>query len=95
MRQNNNATHDFIIHCKNNIFFEADECNKHIPRKWIVVFWIVRPCNIVRGYKHFGGILEAASTSEISVNFYQATWCNNPEDSHLQCVFPYIHPPLN
>jgi hypothetical protein len=25
----------------------------------------------------------AASTSETSINFYQTTWCNNPEDSHL------------
>jgi hypothetical protein len=28
-------------------------------------------------------MMEAASTSETSVNFYQTTWCNNPEDSHL------------
>jgi hypothetical protein len=28
-------------------------------------------------------IIEAASTSEASVNFYQTAWCNNPEDSHL------------
>jgi hypothetical protein len=28
--------------------------------------------------------MEAASTSETSVNFYQTTWRNNPEDSHLQ-----------
>jgi hypothetical protein len=28
--------------------------------------------------------MEAASTSETSVNFYQTTWCNNPEDSHLR-----------
>jgi hypothetical protein len=26
---------------------------------------------------------EAASTSEILVNFYHSTWCNNAEDSHL------------
>jgi hypothetical protein len=26
---------------------------------------------------------EAANTSETSVNFYQTTRCNNPEDSHL------------
>jgi hypothetical protein len=25
-----------------------------------------------------------ASTSETSVNFYQTTWRNKPEDSHLQ-----------
>jgi hypothetical protein len=27
--------------------------------------------------------MEAASTCETSVNFYQTTWCNNLEDSHL------------
>jgi hypothetical protein len=26
---------------------------------------------------------EAASTSEMSINFYQTAWCNIPEDSHL------------
>jgi hypothetical protein len=29
-------------------------------------------------------MMEAASTSETSVNFYQTTWRNNPEDSYLQ-----------
>jgi hypothetical protein len=28
-------------------------------------------------------MMETASTSETSVNFYQTTWRNNPEDSHL------------
>jgi hypothetical protein len=28
-------------------------------------------------------MMEAASTSETSVNFYRATRRNNPEDSHL------------
>jgi hypothetical protein len=28
-------------------------------------------------------IIRAASTSDMSVNFYQTTWCNNPEDSHF------------
>jgi hypothetical protein len=28
-------------------------------------------------------MMEAASTSEMSVNFYQTTWRNNLEDSHL------------
>jgi hypothetical protein len=27
-------------------------------------------------------MMEAVSTSETLVNFYE-TWCNNPEDSHL------------
>jgi mannose-6-phosphate isomerase class I len=30
-----------------------------------------------------GLIMEAASASDTSVNFYQTTWRNNPEDSHL------------
>jgi hypothetical protein len=29
-------------------------------------------------------MMEAASTSETSVNFYQTTWCYNLEDIHLQ-----------
>jgi hypothetical protein len=28
-------------------------------------------------------MMEAASTSEILVKFYQTTWHNNPENSHL------------
>jgi hypothetical protein len=28
-------------------------------------------------------MMEAASTSGTSVNFYQTTWSYNPEDSHL------------
>jgi hypothetical protein len=28
-------------------------------------------------------MMEAASTTETSVNFYQTTWRNIPEDSHL------------
>jgi hypothetical protein len=28
--------------------------------------------------------MESASTSETSVNFYQTTWRNNSDDSHLQ-----------
>jgi hypothetical protein len=29
-------------------------------------------------------MMEAASTSETSINVYQTTWCNNPEDRHRQ-----------
>jgi hypothetical protein len=32
-------------------------------------------------------IVEVASTSETSVNFYQTTWCNIPEDGHLRAYF--------
>jgi hypothetical protein len=59
----------------------------------ITVFWDVVPCNLVEVYRHFRGscclhhhgilMMEAASTFETSVNFYQATWCNIPEDSDL------------
>jgi hypothetical protein len=28
-------------------------------------------------------VMETASTSEMSENFYQTARCNNPEDSHL------------
>jgi hypothetical protein len=29
-------------------------------------------------------MMEATSTSETSVNFYQTAWSNNPEDSHFR-----------
>jgi hypothetical protein len=29
-------------------------------------------------------MMEAVGTSESSVNFYQTTWCNIPEDSNFQ-----------
>jgi hypothetical protein len=29
-------------------------------------------------------MMDAASASETSVNFYQTTWRKNPEDSHLR-----------
>jgi hypothetical protein len=31
-------------------------------------------------------MMEAASNSETSVNFYQTAWRSNPKDSHLQNV---------
>jgi hypothetical protein len=40
----------------------------------MAVFSVVAPC----------GLVEAASTSETSVHFYQTTRRNNPEDSHLE-----------
>jgi hypothetical protein len=36
-------------------------------------------------------MMEAASTSETSVNFYQTTRRNNPEDSHLHFTLLYIN----
>jgi hypothetical protein len=36
-------------------------------------------------------MMEAVSTSEIWVSFYHTTWCNIPEDSHLQTVLMFLH----
>jgi hypothetical protein len=36
------------------------------------------------GRLHIALVLEAARTSETSVNFYQTTRRNKPEDSHLR-----------
>jgi hypothetical protein len=43
---------------------------------------------ILNNRKNFGSMyntlmMEVASTSEISVNFYQTPWHNSPEDNHL------------
>jgi hypothetical protein len=56
------------------------------------VFWDVAPCSL-ENFTEVSDVLaasiiiarmmEAASTSEMSVNFYQTTRRNSPEDSHL------------
>jgi hypothetical protein len=43
----------------------------------MVVFWVVAPCSLAIAL-----MMEAASTCETLVNFYQTTWRHNPEDSH-------------
>jgi hypothetical protein len=57
----------------------------------MAVFWVVMPFLIAL-------MMEAASTSETLVNFYQTTRRHNPEDSHLRtrrrehlksCIFIY------
>jgi hypothetical protein len=63
----------------------------------MTVFWDVAPCSLVEVYQCFRGAcclthrgaltMEAASASETSVNFYQTTWHNIPEASHLQNIF--------
>jgi hypothetical protein len=45
----------------------------------MAVFWVVGP----RSAYSIALITEAVSTSEKSVNFYQSTRRNNPEDSYL------------
>jgi hypothetical protein len=51
------------------------------------VFWAVTPCSLVEVYQHFRAIIalmmEALSTSETLLNFYQTTLRYNPKDSHL------------
>jgi hypothetical protein len=62
--------------------------------KKMVVFWVVAPCSLVKVYRRFRGLIalmmEAASTSETSVNFYQTTRRNNLEDSHLLSLWPVL-----
>jgi hypothetical protein len=61
----------------------------------MALFWVVVLCSLVEVYHNFRGvcflshrvIMDAASTIETFVNFYQTTWHNNPEDSHLQNIF--------
>jgi hypothetical protein len=61
----------------------------------MAVFWVVAPCSVVEVYQRFTRsllhpssfialMMEAARTFEMLVNFYQTTWCFNPEDSHLR-----------
>jgi hypothetical protein len=54
------------------------------------VFLDVAPYNLIEVYRRCGGacclvalMMEAANTSETSVNFFQNIRCNIPEDSHL------------
>jgi hypothetical protein len=57
----------------------------------MTIFWDVAPCSLVEIYqlleRHTASIIRemvmAVSTSEMSVNFYQTTRRNIPEDSHL------------
>jgi hypothetical protein len=62
----------------------------------MAVFWVVAPCSLVQVYRRFRGVLmmEAASTSKTSVNFYQTTRRNNPEDSNLHWLSVFIRATL-
>jgi hypothetical protein len=55
----------------------------------MTVFWDVVPCvlaaSIIRALT-----MEAISTSVTSVNFYQTTRRNIPEDSHLHLVIAFF-----
>jgi hypothetical protein len=58
----------------------------------MAVFWVVAACSLVEvtDVSEVLAMMEVASTSETSVNFYQNTRRYNPEDSHLHVyqIFP-------
>jgi hypothetical protein len=50
----------------------------------IIVFWDVAPCSLLEIDRRFIALMmEAVSTSETSVNSYETTGRNIPEDNHL------------
>jgi hypothetical protein len=56
----------------------------------MTVFWVVAPCRLVDVYRRFRGaywLHQQSDRAETSVNFYQTTRRNNPEDSYLQNHF--------
>jgi hypothetical protein len=42
----------------------------------MAVFWVVAPCRLVEVYRRFRGAC--------CLIIRAITWCNNPEDSHVQ-----------
>jgi hypothetical protein len=75
----------------------------------MAVFWDVAPCSLaeidrrfrrtyclhhcIRAILLIALMMEAVSTSETTVNFYQTTRRNIPEDSHLRlvtCLFSWL-----
>jgi hypothetical protein len=58
----------------------------------MTVFWDVAPCSLIQVYTDVSEVqgivlmMEAAITSETSVNFYKTTRRNMPEDSHLHTL---------
>jgi hypothetical protein len=50
--------------------------------KKLTLLSVYRLLSIIRAIS--AQMMEAASTSETSVNFFHTTWHNNPEDSHVQ-----------
>jgi hypothetical protein len=53
---------------------------KNSINKPMTVFWVAAPCRTI------ALMMEAASTFETSVNFYQTSLRNHPEDSHLHTL---------
>jgi hypothetical protein len=57
------------------------------------VSWVFAPCSLVEVYRLIALMMEATSTTETSVNFYQITRRDNPEDSYLkrQVKFSFVY----
>jgi hypothetical protein len=62
----------------------------------MAVFRDVEPCSLIDTDRcsriaycldHHTLMMEAISSSEMSVRIYQATQCNISEDDHVQCVY--------
>jgi hypothetical protein len=63
---------------------EHRSSDSHAASMKMAVFWIVTSCSLVEVYRRFIVLMmEAASTSKTSVNFYRTTRHNTPEDSHV------------
>jgi hypothetical protein len=54
----------------------CSQASSLFDRSWVFTYFFVRSLLIAL-------MMEAVSTFETSVNFYQTTRCNIPEDSHL------------
>jgi hypothetical protein len=44
---------------------------------------LLKVLHFFRAVHRIALLMEAGSTSETSVNLYETTWRNNPEDKHL------------
>jgi hypothetical protein len=52
-----------------------------------IIFQDIVPCSLVEVYHHMGDnaqTMEAVSTSETSLTFYQTTRRNIPQDNHFE-----------
>jgi hypothetical protein len=59
----------------------------------MTVFWDIVLCSLIEinlCYEMLALMMQAVSTSETSVNFYQTTWRNIPEDSHLLAKIMFL-----
>jgi hypothetical protein len=77
------ASYNRAVDLKNLVGFEVLTA----ARMKMAVFWVVVPCSLVEVYQRVRGnalvalMVEAASTSETLLNFYQTSPRYNPEDS--------------